>query len=180
MKIIGFCGLPGSGKTTAIEAIKDLGTIVTMGDVIRNEAKKRNIEPTGENLGKLAKALREKAGPGVIAKKCIELIHTLTEEIIFVDGIRSHAEVSKFRNIWKFPIIAIEISIQERFKRLHERSRSDDPKILEDLKERDRRELNFGLNEVIETADYKITNDSTIEDLQKKTKNIVLEILKHY
>ena len=102
MKIIGFCGLPGSGKSTAIEAIKDLGTMVTMGDVIRNEAKKRNIEPTGENLGKLAKALREKAGPGVIAKKCIELIHTLTEEIIFVDGIRSHAEVSKFRNIWKF------------------------------------------------------------------------------
>jgi dephospho-CoA kinase len=180
MKIIGFCGLPGSGKSTAIDAIKDLGKVVTMGDVIRNEAKKRNIEPTGENLGKLAEDLRIKEGPGIIAKKCIELIHTLTEEIIFIDGIRSYAEVSEFRNIWKFPLIAIELSTQERFKRLHERARSDDPKIIEDLKIRDKRELNFGLNEVIEKAEYKIINDSTIEVLQKKTKKMVLEILKHY
>jgi dephospho-CoA kinase len=180
MKIIGFCGLPGSGKTTAIEAIKDLGTVVTMGDVIRNEAKKRNIEPSGENLGKLAKELREDEGPGAIAKKCVELIQTLTEEIVFVDGIRSCAEVNEFRNIWKFPLIAIEISTQERFKRLHERARSDDPKIIEDLKERDMREINFGLNEVIEKAEHTITNNFTIDDLQKKTKKIVLEILKHY
>ena len=50
-----ICGLPGAGKSTAIDAIKDLGVVITMGDVIRKEAKKRNVEPTGENLGKIAK-----------------------------------------------------------------------------------------------------------------------------
>ena len=49
MKIIGFCGLPGAGKTTAIESIKDLGKVITMGDVIRNELLKRNIEPSDDN-----------------------------------------------------------------------------------------------------------------------------------
>ena len=58
MKVIAFCGLPGSGKTSAIESIKDLGYIITMGDVVRNEAKIRNLEYTGENLGKVAKGLR--------------------------------------------------------------------------------------------------------------------------
>jgi len=57
MKVIGFCGLPGAGKSTAIEAINDLGFIISMGDVIRNEAKIRNIEPNDENLGKIAKTL---------------------------------------------------------------------------------------------------------------------------
>ncbi|MFO8020614.1 MAG: dephospho-CoA kinase, partial [Promethearchaeia archaeon] len=34
MKVIGFTGLPGSGKSTAIDAVGHLGTVVTMGDVI--------------------------------------------------------------------------------------------------------------------------------------------------
>ncbi|MHA1527044.1 MAG: AAA family ATPase, partial [Promethearchaeota archaeon] len=51
MKVLGFCGLPGSGKSTIIEAIEDLGKVITMGDVIRNEAKKRKITLNDENLG---------------------------------------------------------------------------------------------------------------------------------
>ena len=59
MKVIGFCGLPGSGKSSALIAVEDLGIIITMGDVIRKEAINKNIEPNNENLGKIAKELRE-------------------------------------------------------------------------------------------------------------------------
>jgi dephospho-CoA kinase len=177
MKVIGFCGLPGSGKSTAIEAIADLGKIVTMGDVIRDEAKKRNIEPSAENLGKLAKELRKKGGPAIIAKKCIEKIKNFNVQIVIVDGIRSFYEVNEFRKEWKFPLIAIELSNQERYKRLYERARSDDSKSYDEIKQRDQREIGFGLKEVVHKADYKIQNDSTVEKLKKKTRNIVLEIL---
>ena len=104
MKVIGFCGLPGSGKSTAIEAIIDLGKIITMGDIIRNEAKIRKIEPTAENLGKIALDLRNKEGPEIIAKKCINFINLLKDEVIFIDGLRSIYEVNEFRKNWKFPI----------------------------------------------------------------------------
>ena len=67
MKVIGFCGLPGSGKSTVLKAIEDLGVILTMGDVIRNEARERKIEPTDENLGKIANELREEFGQEIIA-----------------------------------------------------------------------------------------------------------------
>jgi len=177
MKIIGFCGLPGSGKSTAIEAIADLGKIVTMGDVIRDEAKKRNIEPSGKNLGKIAKDLREKGGPSVIAKKCIELIKNLDDEIVIVDGVRSFYEVNEFRREWKFPLIAIELSDQERFKRLYERARSDDSKSIDEIIQRDKREIGFGLKEVVRNADYKIQNDSTKEMLKTKTRKLVLEVI---
>lgn len=180
MNVIGFCGLPGSGKSTAIEAIKDLGTIVTMGDVIRNEANRRNIEPSGENLGKIAEELREKGGPAAVAKKCVELINNLDEDIVIVDGVRSFYEVNEFRKEWKFPLIAIELNDDERYRRLYERARSDDSRAIDEIKQRDKREIGFGLKEVVSNADYKIQNDSTIEVLKKKTRKLVLEILQNY
>ena len=46
--------------------------------------------------------------------------------------------------------------------------------------ERDRREINFGLKEVISKADYTIENNSTIDELKKTTRERVLEIIKKY
>ncbi len=180
MKAIAICGLPGSGKSTAIEAIKDLGIIIVMGDIIRNEAKKRNINPTGDNLGKIAKEFREIGGQDIIAKKCVDLIKKKREEVVFVDGIRSISEVNVFRKIWRFPIIAVEIEEKKRSQRLFNRARSDDPKNFKDFKERDKREIEFGLDELLSRADFIIKNDSTIEDLKKKTRETVLEILQNY
>ena len=180
MKICAIVGYAGSGKTTAIEAIRDLGLVVTMGDIIRNEAKKRNLKPSGNIIGEIAKELREKEGPGIIAKKCVDLIKNKDEEVIIVDGVRSISEVNVFRKFWKFPIIAIIVKEEERFKRLFERARSDDPKNIDELKERDKREIQFGLKQVIKNADYKIRNDSKIKDLKKKTRKLILKIIESY
>ena len=180
MRVIGFCGLPGSGKSTAIEAIKDLGIVITMGDVIRNEARKRGLEPTDENLGRIAKEIRENGGPEIVAEKCVELIQEQTVDLIIIDGLRSMAEVAVFRRSWKFPIIATVLKEEERFKRLALRGRSDDPKFMEDLKIRDHREIQFGLQEVIENADYYLSTEPSIETFIKQTRDLVDEILQDY
>jgi dephospho-CoA kinase len=172
MKVIAICGLPGSGKTTAIEAVRDLGTVVTMGDVVRSEARKRNLEPTGNNIGKIAKELRKKDGSAIIAQKCVELIKEIKSEVFFVDGVRSPSEVNVFRKFWKFPVIAIIVKEEDRF--------TDDPKNLEELEERDRREIQFGLEEVLKNADYVVKNDSTIEELKHSIRNLVLKIIENY
>ena len=88
MKVIGFCGLPGSGKSTVLKAIEDLGIIITMGDVIRKEARARSIEPTDENLGEIAQELRKEFGPEIIAKKCVTIIKNLEADVVFIDGYR--------------------------------------------------------------------------------------------
>lgn len=180
MKVLAITGQPGSGKTTAIDAIKDLGVVVTMGDVVRNEAKKRNLKPSGNNIGKIAKELRAESGPTIIAEKCVELIKSKNEAVIFVDGVRSLSEISVFRRFWKFPIIAIVVDEEIRFNRLFKRGRSDDPKNLEELIERDNREFDFGLNKVLENADYTIQNNSSIEDLKKKVRNLIIHIISMY
>jgi dephospho-CoA kinase len=180
MKVIGFCGLPGSGKSTALIAVEDLGTIITMGDVIRKEAINKNIEPNNENLGIIAKELRERGGDAIVAEKSVEMIKTHKNKVVFVDGIRSLSEIDVFRKYWKFPVVAIEISDELRHKRIKKRARSDDSKNLIEFMKRDKRELGFGLKEVINKANYKIMNDSSEEKLKKITREIVLEIIQNY
>ena len=180
MKVLAICGLPGAGKSTAIDAIRNLGSVIIMGDIIRNEAKKRKLEPTSENLGKIARELRLKYGPNVIAEKCVHLINEQHNNIIFIDGLRSMAEVKVFRKHWKFPIIAIVLEEKRRFKRLFERARSDDSKSIDDLKDRDKREIEFGLEEVLNNADYTIKNDSTKEDLKERIRKLVLDLIHNY
>lgn len=180
MKVLAICGFPGSGKSTAIDTIRNLGSLIIMGDIIRNEAKKRKLEPTSENLGKIAKELRLKYGPNIIAEKCVDLINKQHNNIIFIDGLRSMAEVKVFRKHWKFPIIAIVLEEKRRFKRLFERARSDDPKSIDDLKDRDKREIEFGLEEVLNNADYTIKNDSTKEDLKERIRKLVLDLIHNY
>lgn len=180
MKVLAITGQPGSGKTTAIDAIRDLGVVVTMGDVVRNEARKRNLELSGNNIGKIAKELRAESGPTIIAEKCVALIKSKNEEVVFVDGVRSLSEINIFRRFWKFPIIAIVVDEEIRFNRLFKRDRSDDPKNLEELTERDKRELDFGLDKVLENADYTIQNNSSIENLKKKVRNLIINIINSY
>lgn len=179
-KVIGFSGLPGSGKTTALKGVKDLGTIITMGDIVRYEALNRKSPLNGENLGKIAKELREKFGKGIIAKRCIDVIEMTEDDVIFVDGLRSKAEVEVFKKNWKFPVIAIIIEEERRRNLLLERARSDDPLTREEILKREEREEKFGINNVINQADYKILNNSTKENLKERIRFLVKKIIKNY
>ena len=177
MKVLGFCGLPGSGKSTAIEAIAELGTIIMMGDVIRNEARKNGILPTDENLGKIAKELRKNGGDEIVAEKCVEIIKDDKKSPIFIDGIRSMAEVNVFRKYWEFLVIAIVADDQLRYQWISNRARMDDSKKKSDIEERDIREIGFGLKDVIKDADYTINNNSSVFDLQIKTKTLIMKLI---
>ena len=67
----------------------------SLSDVLRGEAKLRNIEPIRENLIKLGNDLRYKEGSGFLAKKVAEKI---TDKSV-VDSIRSSAEIEELRKL---------------------------------------------------------------------------------
>ena len=53
--------MPGAGKSTIVSKLKEDGyETFSLGDGVRAEAKRQNLEPTGANLGKLMLELREK------------------------------------------------------------------------------------------------------------------------
>ena len=136
---------------------------------IRKEAKKRGMDQTPENLGKVTLKIREEEDAAIVAKRCIIRIKK-SEKDILIDGIRSLEEVEEFKqHISNFKLIAIHSSPKTRFKRILRRNRVDDPKTWIEFKERDYRELSVGLGRVIAIADKIIVNEGTIKELKKKT-----------
>ncbi|HIB70668.1 MAG TPA: dephospho-CoA kinase, partial [Candidatus Marinimicrobia bacterium] len=98
--IVCLTGMPGSGKSTIVSALKARGLeALNLGDGVRAEAKKRNLEPTGENLGKLMLELRDKNGPGAVANLLTEQIKNSKSEVIIIDGVRSTAEIEVLKNV---------------------------------------------------------------------------------
>ncbi len=179
-KVIGFVGMPGSGKSTALEVARQWGPVVIMGDVVRAAVRANGQEITPENLRAMAQSLRNQYGPQAIALECIKQITSLPDNVVFIDGLRSMAEVATFRQHWKFPVIAITAKEDDRHQWLSIRGRADDTQALEKIRQRDEQELKFGVGDVIANADNVILNKDAIEDLQKRCKKTIEKVLKHY
>jgi dephospho-CoA kinase len=160
--VLGLAGMPGSGKSLVVEVAKGKGyDVVAMGDVVREEAKKRSLEPTPENIGRVMLELRREQGPAVIAERCIPRIATTTSKKVLVDGIRNLEEAEEFKKRFpSFKLIAVHASPETRFRRLFNRGRSDDPAKWEVFHDRDNRELGVGLGNAVAMAESMIINES--------------------
>ncbi len=157
--------MPGAGKSTIAEGLKSKGyEIINMGNAVRNEAKKRNLEPTGPNLGKLMLELREKNGPGAVAELVKPKIENSSSEVIIIDGIRSSPEIEVLRKYGTVKLLAIHASTETRFDFLKQRGRSDDPKTKENFEERDDRELGVGISNPIALSDDAISNNNLTKE----------------
>ncbi len=153
--------MPGAGKSTIAAGLKSKGfDVYNMGDAVRAEAKRRNLEPSGKNLGKLMLELREKNGPGVVAELTKPHIINSNSNIVIIDGIRSNHEIEVFKKIGTVKLLLIEATPDTRFNFLNERGRSDDPKSRETFDERDKREIGVGLSDSIASADKTISNSN--------------------
>jgi len=167
--------MPGSGKSTVVSALKTKGLeALNLGDGVRAEAKKRNLEPTGENLGKMMLELRDKNGPGAVANLLTEQIKNSQSEVIIIDGVRSTAEIEVLKNVGSVKLLSIEAAADTRYKFLSSRGRSDDPATREKFEERDNRELGVGISESIAIADETIVNsDITLDELTERAYKVI-------
>ena len=177
MQVMGISGMPGSGKSIVSEIATEKGAIiVSMGDIVREEAKKR-----GEGSKETAVNLRKEHGEHIISELTIKKIKNLEKEgienPIVVEGIRSHHEVEMFKeNFDNFIILSIFANTNLRFERLKKRMREDDSQDYSVFQKRDYNELNFGIGNVIALSDKLIINESDLESFAEKIKEFFEEI----
>jgi dephospho-CoA kinase len=170
LKLVAITGMPGAGKSTAAQGLVARGwKRVVMGDVIREETKRRGLVADEKNTGDVMRELRKERGEAAVAELCLEAIRGLKTDTVVVDGIRSMAEVEVFRRSADVLLIAIHASRKRRFALLKERGRSDDPQLYESFLRRDERELEVGISRAIALADEVVSNEhSTPEALSEK------------
>ncbi|MBI5146623.1 MAG: AAA family ATPase [Thaumarchaeota archaeon] len=153
--------MPGAGKSTIASGLQQKGfASINMGDAVRTEAKKRNLEPTGQNLGKLMLELREKNGQGAVAELIKDQIINSKSDVVVIDGVRSNAEIEVLKKIATVKLLAIHASTDIRFNFLTVRARSDDPHDRTMFDERDNREIGVGISASIALADETISNNN--------------------
>ena len=177
MQVMGISGLPGSGKSLVSDIATERGAIiVSMGDIIREEAKKR-----GESTKETAKNLRAEHGQYIVSQLTIDKIKKLQEDgienTIIVEGIRSPHEVDMFKeNFDNFIILSIFANPTLRFERLLKRMREDDSQDYNEFKKRDQMELDFGIGTVIALSDKIIINESDLESYSEKIDEFLKQV----
>ena len=178
MKIIIITGMPGAGKSEVADAFSNAGyPLIIMGDVIREETRKRGMEANPENTKKVMLDLRETHGPGAVATYCIDGLRSQESNIVVIEGCRSIAEIDVFDDYAdEIVLVCVHTSPKIRFSRLQERKREDAPQTWEVFRERDIREISVGLGGVIALSDIMLINEGTLDDIRNASKELVVKL----
>ena len=112
-KLIAIVGMPGSGKSLVSKAAINLNLpVYSCGDIIREEAIKKGLSLTHENLSKIMIEIRERNGAAAVVKKLIPKIMMDNKEVAVVEGVRSRAEVEELKKHFKNVKILAKLSIK--------------------------------------------------------------------
>jgi dephospho-CoA kinase len=173
-RLILITGMSGAGKTTLAGMFEGEGyRVITMGNVIRDLAAERGLEPSPDVLGAIAREIRREGGDAAVAERCVEKLRKMSGEAFVVDGIRSMSEVDVFGETLDVALVAVHASPETRYGRLRGRGRTDDPGDPDAFHKRDLRELDFGMGRVIALADHMVVNEGTIGDLRQFFKGLL-------
>lgn len=184
--LICLTGLPGSGKSISANIFKAHGfKIIEMSSFIRQMMKKQKIAITNKNLRNFSARMRKKYGKTIVAKLTAEKIESLLKKSaeknrkIVINGVRSMQEIRYFKKEFeKIYIIAIISNEKTRYARIVKRARQDDIKSYNDFLWREKKEISWGLKQVIRNADILIFNNSTKQELKRNINS--LTNMKHF
>lgn len=181
MIVLGLTGRIASGKEEVAEYfIKKDFIPFSLSEEVRKEARRRGIEITRSNLQDLGNVLRAEQGLGVLVRRVRE---EFQEEYDFVvGGIRNTGEISELKKFDRFKLISLDAPVKVRYKRILSRKNQGDGKTYEEFLKADQRD--FGENiesgqqveKCMEMADFKIINDSSLDNFYEKLDEIYEQI----
>lgn len=180
-KIIAILGLPGSGKTEAINYLLEKygWPKVYFGEVTFDEMKARKLDINEKNEKFVREDLRAKFGKLHYAEKIIEKIEKIdVAEAVLVESLYMWDEYLKFRE--KFGADFVTIAVYASPKTRHQRllNRPERPLSKEDAWLRDKAQIEFhNQGGPIAMADHTIINEGDKSDLANNLEKIVKNII---
>lgn len=189
--IIGVVGKIAAGKTTVAKFFEENGFCRVscsepLIDLLTHNISEyswvpelpEKAEPTRERLIEFGRYLKEKYGGDVLIRLAVDKKRNCKN--IIIDGVRSREEIEAIKRL-DGKVIYVKARSGIRFKRLMRRKagKDKDIKSFEDFKAMDDAEERlYHTSELKGLADYVIVNEGTLEELRKKVKGIIEEVVK--
>ena len=166
-RVVAVCGMPGSGKGEFAQVLTENKIpVLSMGDMVRAEVRRLELEESPGIFGEIAAQLRALHGEDVLAVRLADAVDTHLESnsLVLIEGMRGTAERIVFENRWgeNFFSVAVVASPDVRFTRIQNRGRSEDGD-LSAFEVRDARERGWGLEEIIEESNFIIDNNVELD-----------------
>ncbi|MBD3332555.1 AAA family ATPase [candidate division GN15 bacterium] len=181
MQIIGLVGENGSGKNEVAEYLKERcnSVVVNTGDMVREIANERDLEPTRRNLHEISKQELHQHGNDYFARRAMEQIESADAEVITVTGLRTPEDVMALREQYQddFMLVRVDVSLPfARFERVAERDKERDPTEFKDFLKQDEWEKKlFNLERTLQKADLTISNDGKLEALREELEEKLID-----
>lgn len=176
--IIGLTGTFAAGKDTVAEYLVEKGfEHHSTGDQIREIAEERGIKQNRDVLRELGNELRDKYGSEFLCRRIIEE-KAKTDKVV-ISGIRQPGEIEYLRELGHFHLIAVDAPVEVRFERMQQRNREGDPKTIEEMVEKERKEMESAgpnaqrIHECMQLADSLLINDKDREELHEKVDEVL-------
>ena len=191
MKLIGISGTNGSGKDSVAELLqRDYGYLFISGsDMLREEAKKRNLPLERKVLGSISAEWRRESGLGVLIDKAVEVYHEKGGDGkyngLVIASLRNPGEADRTHKMGG-RVVWIDAEPRIRYERIFSRQRTtEDNKTFEQFAEEEKAEMKhsgdsatLSMQDVLGKADILIKNEgSNLEELSKIVKNELLSYL---
>ena len=178
--ILCVIGMPASGKSFAAKLIaKKYGAaMVTSGNVIRDEVKRRGLPYTKKSDEKVAEwfhAGREY----LVVRRAWNKIKDRKNRIFVIEGFRSLKEVKLLSKLAKQSVIVIEVHPPQKIRALRASKRHRFRDNYQGyIRLRDKNERKRGIGTLIKHADCRIDNSGTKKQLEKNIDRTMKKLVK--
>lgn len=165
-----FVGYPAAGKSTALDAVTDLGIPgLEMSTVAAWKFEQFNGRPPrGDDLRHFGVEQRRAHHQGIFGHWAVKYVQDRLgdPEVFAVSGIRSPGEIIALqREVADSYVLLVDTPFSTRLERIQQRGREGEEEFTKaDLYDRDEEERGWGVDECIDMADDALLNWSYTED----------------
>ena len=169
--VIGITGRNCAGKDTLANTLIEQGfESHSLSDVLREELRARGQEITRPALIAVGNELREREGPGVLARRVQSMMKT---DRVALVSVRNPVEVETLRALPRFVLLGVDAPVALRFERETERDRESTPTTLEAFTALEDRENTSNpnaqqLDATMALADHVLINDGALAEFQAR------------